>query len=158
MKRKLTQNGMVCLLVLVAVLVLSTCKKDGIGTLNITGTWYTLPYNSKTIVNQYQFKSDSTFEFTTYKIDSISKKTIGYESKLTGNYNLNKNTLNFTGLQYFVNPTYAFGPASLLTPIDGPVTETYTIALNYPKNQLWFYFICPINADCVPSPIIYHKR
>jgi hypothetical protein len=157
MKNKLTPYKILALVVAILAFGLTSCKKDG-SAQSIVGTWTTMFFGSKDVVNQYQFKSDGSVEFDVYKIDTTTKKATGFETKFVGKYTLNGTTLNITNIEYLVNPTYAFGPLKELVPMGGPATSTNTIAFNAEKNQMSIYFICPPNADCIPSPIIYHRQ
>jgi hypothetical protein len=90
--------------------------------------------------------------------DSVTKKVIGYRYKSIGKYSVENSELTMYDLANFSNSKNSFGPVEELIPIDGSKTLTYTISLNSWKNKLSLYFTCPLNADCIPSPIIYFKQ
>jgi hypothetical protein len=159
MKKALTLNRTFSLLAAVLILTFSTCKKDTSNrSINIVGKWSNNVFGSRDVIAQYEFKSDNSFEFYTYKIDTIGKNIIGYGYKSTGNYKIEKSTLTMYNMVNFSNPSGNFVPVAQLVQGGGSSTATDTFTLNSQKNQLSFYFTCPPGADCIPSPIIYYKQ
>jgi hypothetical protein len=156
MKKAITRTGTYSLLAILLVLAFSTCKKDAAtasGT--IIGKWANT-YSQQ--ITQYEFKSDSTFEMDVFAKDSVTKNITGYRYKSTGKYTLKNSVLTLYDVSNFSNPNSTFGPITALAPITGAQTSTYTIKIDVQKNQLLFYFICPPNANCIASPIIYYRE
>jgi len=156
MTKKFIAAGIYSLLAVVLISTFSACKKDAAdGSLNITGKWVKTQFQGLQV---YEFKSDSTVEYTVLQTDSVTKNIIGYTYKSIGKYSLKNAELKLYDLQNFSNSKNIFGPASELTPVGGAKTVTYTIALNRQKNKLSVFFTCPDGYDCVPSPIVYNKQ
>jgi len=156
MKKTLTSVRIFSLLVAVLVLTFYACKKDAAsGSIDITGKWVKTEFQG---LEQYEFKSDHTVEYDVIATDSITKKVIGYRYKSVGKYSVKNSELTMYDLANFSNSKNSFGPAVELVPTDSTKTLAYTISLNNQKNKLSFYFTCPLDADCAPSPIIYYKQ
>jgi len=158
MKKERTLSWIFSLLAVLAVLTFSTCKKDAAGSAAIIGRWSNSPAGSRDIVEQYEFKSNDSVIFYTYKIDTLTHAILGYGYRSMGNYKIEKSTLTMYNLASFSNSEGNFVPLNQLVQTGGSTTETYTFALNSQKNQLSFYFTCPANADCLPSPLVYIKQ
>jgi hypothetical protein len=146
-----------CLLVcLVALFLFSACKKNGV-TLNadLFALWAKTEFQG---VDQYTFNRDGTFEYDVFTTDSVTNAILGYRYKTTGRYTTSNMQLMMYNIQNFSNPNGTYGPITALVAVDGPKTATYTFALNNDKTKLSFYFTCPVNADCTPSPLVYDKK
>jgi hypothetical protein len=156
MKKAIIRTGTYSLLTILLVLAFSTCKKDATtasGT--IIGKWANTYLQQ---ITQYEFKIDSTFEMEVFTKDSVNKNITGYRYKSTGKYTLKNSVLTLYDISNFSNPNSAFGLITALVPVTGAQTSTYTIKIDVQKNQLLFYFTCPLNASCIASPIIYYKE
>ncbi|HAL81246.1 MAG TPA: hypothetical protein DCO83_02605 [Mucilaginibacter sp.] len=159
MKKSLTLNLVFSLSAILLVFTFTTCKKSSTGGgIAIVGIWTNKAIWAKDIVQQYNFRSNDSVEFYEYKIDTITAKILGYGSKAAGKYKIENSTLTMYNMVSFSNPSNSFGP--LIDLVQGSINanEIYTIALNSQKNQLFLYFTCPLNASCIPSPIIYYKQ
>jgi len=156
MKRTLTPAWIFGLLTAVLLLTFFACKKDVANvSIDITGKWAQIEFQG---MQQYEFKSDHTVEFTIMATDSVTKQVIGYRYKSVGKYSVENSELKMYDLANFSNSKNSFGPVEELVSIDGFKTLTYTISLNSQKNKLSLYFTCPPNANCVPSPMVYFKQ
>jgi len=156
MKKTLTLARTYGFLTALLLLILFACKKDGAnGGTDLIGKWAKVEFQG---IQQYEFKSDHTVEFTIMATDSVTKKVLGYRYKSVGRYSVENSELKMYDLANFSNSRNTFGPVEELIPIDGPKTLTYTISLNSGNNKLSLYFTCPPNVDCAPSPIIYFKQ
>ena len=159
MKKEHARNGILSLLAFLLVLTFSTCKKDtASGSISIIGKWSNNLIGNRDVVEQYEFKSNDSVIFYTYKIDTLTKSVIGYGYRSIGNYKIEKSTLTMYNMVNFSNPAGNFVPVDQLVQGGGSASEMYTFALNNQKHQLSLYFTCPPNADCLPSPIIYFKQ
>ncbi len=137
----------------------SACKKDtSNGSTAIVGKWSNSLVGSKDVIEQYEFKSNDSVVFYTYKIDTVTKGILGYGYRSIGNYKVDKSALTLYNLVNFSNQAGNFVLLSQLVQIGGSTTENYAFELNSQKNQLSFYFTCPANANCLPSPVIYFKQ
>jgi hypothetical protein len=159
MKNAITPLQIFSLFAALVILTFSTCKKDtSNGSAAIAGKWSDNVFASRDVIGQYEFKSDNSVEFLTYKIDTVSNNIIGYGYKSTGSYKIEKSTLTMYNMVNYSNSGGNFVPVDQLVQTGGAATVAYTFALNGQKNQLSFYFTCPANANCIPSPIIYYKE
>jgi len=163
MKKAFTLNLIFGLLAAAMVLVFSTCKKDTSGgSAGIIGKWENKAfantiYENRQVIQHYEFKSNDSVEFYDYKIDTITKKILGYGFRATGKYKIDKSVLTMYNIANFSNSTGTFVPVAQLVQESSSGTESCTFTLNGQKNQLSLYFACPINADCVPGPAIYNR-
>jgi len=159
MKKALTLNRIFRLSAILLVLTFSACKKNTEkGSTGIIGKWSNKVFNQSDIIGQYEFKSNDSVVFYTYKIDTVSKSIIGYSAKSIGTYKIENATLTMNYKVSYANPAGNFVPISQLDQSSGPFTSVYTIVLDNQKNMLSLYFTCPPNADCIPSPIIYYRQ
>ncbi len=159
MKKERILNWTLSLLAILVVSTFSTCKKDTSGSsATITGKWSNSLIGTRNVIEQYEFKSNDSVIFDTYKIDTVTRAVLGYGYHSIGNYKIEKNTLTMYNLVNFSNEAGNFVPLNQLVQGGGSGTETYTFALNGQKNQLSFYFDCPANANCLPSPIVYNRQ
>jgi hypothetical protein len=159
MKKERILNRIFSLLTILMVLTFSTCKKDnsnGSGT--ITGKWMHNFIGNRDVIQQYEFKTNDSVVFYTYKIDTLTNVVLGYSYRSMGNYKIERSTLTIYNLVNFSDPAGNYVPLNQLVQGGGSTNETYTFALNAQKNQLSFYFSCPADASCLPSPIIYFKQ
>src|ERR1700753_2516461 len=122
MKTQLTLKNIFGLLAVFLILSLAACKKDSSAT-SLAGKWANTQFASHDVIGQYEFKSDNSVDYYSYKIDTVSKQVIGYNYHFTGTYQFSGNTLTIIN-----------------------------------KATLSLYFNCPINADCVPSPLVYYRQ
>jgi hypothetical protein len=156
MKKTLTLSLVFSLLAVFLVINFSACKKNAAsGRIDITGKWVKTEFQG---IQQYEFKSDHSVEFDVFATDSVTKAIIGYRYKSVGKYNIKNDTLTMFDLINYSNSKNSFGPLTDLIPINGTTTITYTFSMNNQKTKLSFYFNCPFNADCVPSPIVYARQ
>ena len=157
MKKALTLNVIFCLSAALLVLTFSTCKKDTAkGNTSIIGKWSNKVFSHNDIIGQYEFKTNDSVVFYTFKIDTVSKSVIGYSYKSIGTYKIEnaKLTMNMVS---FANTGGNFVPLAQLVQSNGSATSIYTIVLDSQKNQLSLYFTCSPAGNCVPSPIIYYR-
>jgi hypothetical protein len=158
MKKALTLTSVFCLLAALLVLTFSTCKKDTAkGNTSIIGKWSNKVSGHNDIIGQYEFKSNDSVVFYTYKIDTVSKSVVGYSYKSAGTYKIENATLTMNMVS-FANTAGNFVPLAQLVQSNGSATSIYTMAINSQKNMLSLYFTCPPYADCIPSPIIYYRE
>jgi hypothetical protein len=156
MKKILTRSFTFSLLTAFLIVTFYACKKSANGgNIDITGKWVKTEFQG---IQQYQFTSDHTVEFDVLATDSVTKAIIGYRYKSVGKYKIKNDTLTMFDLVNYSNSKNSFGSLTDLVPINGPTTITYTFSLNNQKTKLSFYFNCPFNADCVPSPIVYARQ
>ncbi|HEY4324301.1 MAG TPA: hypothetical protein VGN20_09950 [Mucilaginibacter sp.] len=159
MKNVINRKADFCFLAALLILALSTCKKDvSSGDAWIVGKWSNRFLISRDIVQQYQFKSNDSVEFYAFKIDTVTKSIIGYSYRTIGKYKVDGKELTLYGTTSFLNPANGFGSIAQLVKSSGPTTSMFNFSLNDKKNQLSFYFVCPLNADCIASPVIYYKE
>ena len=155
MKKSLTLSLIFSLLVAFLMLTFFACKKSSTGVnADITGKWVKTYFQN---MEQYQFNSDHTVEFDALQTDSVTKVVIGYRYKSVGKYTIKNDSLIMFDLSNYSNSKNSFGPVTDLTPTSGSATVSYAFSLNDQKNTLSLYFTCPINADCIPSPIVYNR-
>jgi hypothetical protein len=163
MKKARPLNLVFAILAALSVLTFSTCKKDtAAGSTSIIGKWANNAFANTVCVNaaviqHYEFKSNDSVEFYDYKIDTLTKKILGYGFRSTGKFKIQNSVLTMYNLINFSNSTGDFVPLAQLVQEGSSGTETCTFALNGPKNQLSLYFTCPPNADCAPSPAVYYR-
>jgi hypothetical protein len=163
MKKAHTLNLVFTILVALLVLTFSTCKKDtAAGSTSIIGKWANNAFGNTVwanpeVIQHYEFKSNDSVEFYDYKIDTITKKILGYGFRSTGKYKVVNSVLTMYNLINFSNTTGEFVPLAQLVQEGSSGTENYTFTLNSQNNQLSLYFTCPANADCAPSPAVYYR-
>ena len=147
----------ISLLTAILLFTVAACKKDNKSApLDIKGKWALTQFQG---IQQYEFKSDQTVEFNVIATDSVTKQIIGYRYKNTGSYTIKNDSLIMFNLKSYTNSKGAYGPATELVPTNAAQTITgYKVSLNSQKNKLYFYFTCPPNADCVPSPMVFDKQ
>ena len=159
MKKPLTLTIVFCLSAALLVLTFSTCKKDTAkGNTSIIGKWSNKVFNHSDIIGQYEFKTNDSVVFYTYKIDTVSKNILGYSYKSIGTYKIENSTLTLYNMVSFSDPVEGFVPLAQLIQSNGSATSVYTISINSKTNTLSLYFTCPPYADCIPSPIIYYRE
>jgi len=149
-----TKPLLLLLIILFVAITYQGCKKENTQN-SVVGTW---AQTRSTVKTQFIFKSDLTFETDVLEIDSVSKTTIGYRYKTVGTYTLQNTTLTLKSTQNYSNPDNSYGPESSLVAVNAQSSDNYTIAFNGQKNILYLYFTCPLNANCVPSPLVYTKQ
>jgi hypothetical protein len=156
--KKIFSLILVCgLLTVILLLAIAANRKEPSIEPNITGRWVTRIANSQ-LRQQYEFKSNHTFEYSLVSTDSNSRKVIGISSKIIGKYEVKDTQLNLYDLVSYANKKQGWGPASELVTVEGTKTANNTIALDYKKNTLSVFLKCPPNADCFPSPSVYYKQ
>jgi hypothetical protein len=158
MKKKINLTFVGGLFAITLFFIFSGCKKDSSNELDITGKWV-LKYPHSQSVTLYEFKSNHTFEYSMVTIDSVTKEVIGIASKTVGKYQVKNQQLNFYDRVVYQNKSNQFGSAAeLVVNNNSDRTGNYTIAKDDKNNTLSMFFTCPLNADCVPSPMVYYKQ
>jgi len=155
MKTKLSLIKIFSLLAAVLAFTFSACEKDASGNMDITGKWAQLQFQG---IQQYEFKNGNQVQFDVIATDSVTKKIIGYRFRSTGKYSVKNDSLVMFDQVNYSNSKNSYGPVTELIPVDGSKTAAYGLSLNGPKNKLLLYFICPFNASCLPSPMVFDKQ
>ncbi|MDN5283859.1 MAG: hypothetical protein JWR38_133 [Mucilaginibacter sp.] len=145
------------LLTVILLLAIAASRKESPIEPNISGKWINKIENSQ-LRQQYEFKSNHTFEYSLVSINATSNKIIGISSKIIGKYQVKDTQLNLYDLVNYANKNQRLGPVSELVTTDGAKTANNTIALDDKKNTLSVFLKCPPNADCFPSPSVYYKQ
>lgn len=156
MKKTINLISTVGLLTIVLLTVVSACKKDTAPqNVNIVGKWAQSQFKA---ANNYEFKSDLTFKYYTLATDSVTKKVLGYGSKTEGKYSIINDSLKLYAMVSYSTPDGSFTTEDKLQKINGADKSGFRFSFNDKKDQLSLFFKCPLNADCVPSPVVYNKQ
>ncbi|AMR30834.1 hypothetical protein A0256_05050 [Mucilaginibacter sp. PAMC 26640] len=142
------------ILAVILSITLYACSKDSAPAVaSLVGNW---SKSSTGNLSTFEFKSDMTYQSTTFTTDATTGKILGYSFKTTGKYKLIGKALTLYAAIAYANANDSYGTEAELTKTSTPVTEEYTIAVN--NSQLQLYFTCPPNANCIASPIVYFKQ
>jgi hypothetical protein len=131
------------------------CSKDQkLNTNNVYGTW------KKSFAGgsqQYEFKSDSTFIFSDLATEPVTGKVLGYHYKSTGKYRIKQSDLTLYDVKLFVNSKGDYSSEAELSETK-EAAPSIVYKLKMEKKTISLSFDCPINASCIPSPIIFARQ
>lgn len=145
------------LLIIILLVAISACKKDtSPKNVGIVGKWQQAQFKG---TNNYEFRSDQTFKYYTLAIDSVTKKVLGYRTKIEGKYSILQNdSLRLYAMVAYSTLGGNFTTEDKLQKINSADNSGYRFSINDKTNQLSLFFKCPDLADCVPSPMVYIKQ
>ncbi|HXH99659.1 MAG TPA: hypothetical protein VNI52_05300 [Sphingobacteriaceae bacterium] len=136
-----------------------SCKKNDSSDkadLNITGKWfYELKRDDKLIFQDiYDFKTDETVEITRGVIDSATMEIKGYVNRSTGSFDFKGDSLILQDLKVYSVNAYGYKKLEELKYTTTYKRNSYKVIYNTNKDTITLQFHCPVNADCVPYPIL----
>jgi len=147
----------------IACLILSACKKDKNIKASIVGTWInSIAYAKAQQYKQtYVFNADSTVNITQAVVDSASGNVLGYMYSGSGKFRLNADEITFYNLASYrdtvTNSTYL--PLNKLALIKTDTLENYNIIMADDMNSFHFIYYCLLtNAGCPIKQIIFTRQ
>ena len=141
------------IIIIILITAFSACKKDSATKVNIVGKW---SKSANADLQQYEFRSNSTYQSAGFTIDPLTSKVLGYRYKSTGKYRLNGQELTLYNNITYSNPD-GYGPETDLVK-----TNPYKAEIHYraevSSGKLSLFFSCGPTENCIPSPIVYSKQ